>query len=121
MCCRLQVAARYRLPIVFVVVNNSGIYHGIEADRLPDDRFSTSMPVTQLSLGARYEKIAEVVGDEAGRGFLVRTPAELDAALAQALTLQCPTILNVIIRNQQDRKPQAHGWLTKAEDVKSKL
>lgn len=118
-----EVAARYKLPIVFIVVNNSGIYQGIEASALPDDRFSAAMPVTQLSLGARYDKIAEVVGDDAGRGFLARTPAELESALAEALKLRVPTIINVIIRNQQERKQQPHAWLTNADKkvAKSKL
>lgn len=109
-----EVAARYQLPIVFVVVNNSGIYSGLEAAELPADRFSPDMPVTQLTLAARYEKIAEVVGD-AAKGYLVRTPAELEAALADALTLNQPTIINVLIRNQQERKPQTHSWLTQAD------
>jgi 2-hydroxyacyl-CoA lyase 1 len=109
-----EVASRYQLPIVFIVVNNSGIYQGIEADKLPEDRFSPSMPVTQLTLGARYDKVAEIVGADAGRGYLVRTPQELEAALAEALTLKVPTIINVIIRNAQERKAQPHGWLTTA-------
>jgi 2-hydroxyacyl-CoA lyase 1 len=109
-----EVAARFQLPIVFVVVNNSGIYQGLESSSLPSDRFSPEMPVTQLSLGARYDKIAEVVGD-AAKGYLVKTPQELEKALKEALTLKVPSIINVIIRNQQERKPQPHSWLTTAE------
>ena len=118
-----EVAARYQLPIVFIVVNNSGIYAGIESDQLPADRFSAEMPVTQLSLGARYEKIADIVGSNAGRGFLAKTPTELDDALKEALTLKVPSIINVIIRNQQERKAQPHSWLTtaKSETPQSKL
>ncbi len=115
-----EVAARYRLRIVFVVVNNSGIYQGLEATQLPEDRFAPTMPVTQLTLGARYDKVAEVVAPDSGRGYLVRTPDELSRALTEALTLPFPTIINVIIRNQQERKAQPHSWLTQSEK-KSKL
>jgi 2-hydroxyacyl-CoA lyase 1 len=109
-----EVAARYKLPIVFIVVNNSGIYFGLDAPSLPSDRFSSAMPVTALSIGARYDKIAEVVGDQAAKGYLARTPAELDEALVDALKQPFPTIINVLIRTVQERKQQPHGWLTTA-------
>lgn len=110
-----EVAARYRLPIVFIVVNNSGIYAGLDAPSLPADRLSSALPVTALSIAARYDKLAEVVAEpNASKGYLVRTPAELDAALADALSKPFPTIINVLIRTVQERKQQPHGWLTTA-------
>jgi len=118
-----EVAARYRLPIVFIVVNNSGIYAGLESGALPSDRFSPDLPVTALTPAARYEKLADVVGGPAAgsKGYLIHTPAELDAALQDALQQQGPTILNVIIRTVQARKQQAHGWLTTTKKAQSKL
>jgi len=116
-----ETAARYKLPITFIIVNNSGIYAGLESDELPDDRFSLSMPVTQLSLAARYEKMALMVGEKGARGYLATTPQQLEAAVKESLTLPCPSLINVIIKGSQERKAQPHAWLTTAEQKRSKL
>ncbi len=54
----LEVACRYRLPITFVIINNSGIYAGL--DELPEDR--KLAPVTALSPETRYEKVRAARG-----------------------------------------------------------
>lgn len=49
----LETAARYRLPIKVVVINNNGIVMGaeeIESDATPKD-----LSVLHLSPGAKYE------------------------------------------------------------------
>ncbi len=101
----VETACRYRLPIVFVVVNNNGIGFGF--DSLPEDRFQS--PASAYTIDAGYEKVIEGFG---GRGYRVRTPDELSAALKQALDDSMPSLINVLIDPKARAKPQKHHWLT---------
>lgn len=112
-----EVACRYKLPITFIIINNSGIYHG--ENTLPDDRLLQS-PVTALTVAAKYEKLAEVCENDGAKGYLITTPAELDSKLTEALTAPFPTIVNILISPQQQRKQQKHGWLSDSKKT-SKL
>ena len=47
-----------------------------------------------------------------GTGYLVRTPAELQASLKQALDDPMPSIINVLIDPGARGKPQKFAWLT---------
>ena len=66
----VETACRYKLPIVFVIVNNNSIGGGVKA--LPEDRFSA--PPSGYTIDAGYEKMIEGFG---GKGYLVRTPEGL--------------------------------------------
>ncbi len=101
----VETACRYRLPIVFVIINNNGI--GMGFDALPEDRFQS--PASAYTIEAGYEKMIEGFG---GKGYAVRTPAELSAALKQALDDAMPSLINVHIDPQAKAKPQKHHWLT---------
>ena len=101
----VETACRYRLPIVFVIINNNGIGMGFE--ELPEDRFQS--PAAAYTIQAGYEKMIEGFG---GKGYSIRTPDELSAALKQALDDSMPSILNVHIDPQARAKPQKHPWLT---------
>lgn len=102
----VETACRYRLPIVFVIVNNNAIGGGVEA--LPDDPFQA--PPSGYTIDAGYEKMIEGFG---GKGYLVRTPDELSTALKQALDDDMPSIVNVLIDPHARGKPQKFAWLTK--------
>ena len=101
----VETACRYRLPIVFVIINNNGI--GVGFEELPEDRFQS--PAMAYTIGAGYEKMIEGFG---GKGYSVRTPAELSTSLKQALDDSMPSIINVHIDPQAKAKPQKHHWLT---------
>jgi 2-hydroxyacyl-CoA lyase 1 len=101
----VETACRYRLPIVFVIINNNGIGFGF--DELPEDRFQA--PATAYTIAAGYEKMIEGFG---GKGYLVRTPDELSTSLKQALDDNMPSIINVLIDPRARAKPQKHHWLT---------
>jgi 2-hydroxyacyl-CoA lyase 1 len=101
----VETACRYKLPIVFVIINNNAIGGGIEA--LPEDRFAS--PPSAYTIDAGYEKMIEGFG---GKGYRVRTPEELTAALKQALDDEMPSIINVLIDPQARAKPQKFAWLT---------
>jgi 2-hydroxyacyl-CoA lyase 1 len=101
----VETACRYRLPIVFVIINNNGIGYGFE--ELPEDRFQS--PPMAYTIEAGYEKMIEGFG---GKGYSVRTPTELSASLKQALEDKMPSIINVHIDPHAQAKPQKHHWLT---------
>jgi 2-hydroxyacyl-CoA lyase 1 len=101
----VETACRYKLPIVFVIVNNNGIGGGF--DTLPDD--PVAVPPSAYTIRAGYEKMIEGFG---GKGYLVRTPDELASSLKQALDDPMPSILNVLIDPRARAKPQKFHWLT---------
>ena len=101
----VETACRYRLPIVFVIINNNGI--GMGFSDLPEDRFQS--PAMAYTIEAGYEKMIEGFG---GKGYSVRTPEELSASLKQALDDSMPSIINVHIDVYARAKPQKHHWLT---------
>jgi 2-hydroxyacyl-CoA lyase 1 len=102
----VETACRYRLPIVFVIVNNNSIGGGI--DKLPQD--PAAAPPSGYTIDAGYEKMIEGFG---GKGYLVRTPAELSGALKHALDDGMPSIINVLIDPHARAKPQKFPWLTR--------
>ncbi|MCH2172855.1 thiamine pyrophosphate-dependent enzyme [Myxococcota bacterium] len=101
----VETACRYKLPIVFVVVNNNAIGGGVEA--LPEDPFAA--PPSGYTIDAGYEKMIEGFG---GRGYLVRTPDELSKAYKEALSDPMPSLINVLIDPHARGKPQKFQWLT---------
>jgi len=101
----VETACRYKLPIVFVIVNNNSIGGGIKS--LPDDPWA--LPSSGYTIDAGYEKMIAGFG---GKGYLVRTPEELGAAIKQALDDDMPSIVNVLIDPDARGKPQKFAWLT---------
>ena len=127
---------RYGMPIVIIIINNGGIYMGMEAGSTQDmqatrplveyhsiikptfssnfytqARISTT-PVTSLSSAssARYDLIADAFG---GKGFFITQPHEVQPAVAAALKLNTPSIINIIISPNAGRRPQEFDWLTR--------
>ena len=99
-----EVAVRYKLPITWVVFNNGGI--GGHTQEQIDGEFT---PPGAMSPGARYDVMMEGLG---GKGYHAETIKDLDTALAEALTLDRPSLINVTIAPDAKRKPQKFGWLT---------
>lgn len=100
----LETAARYKLPIKIVILNNGGIGQGM-ADA---DMSDPPLPHTLLQ-SARYERIAEAFG---GKGIHVTDPGDLGAALDEAMAFDGLAVVNVLIAPTADRKPQKHSWHT---------
>ncbi|XP_044063431.1 2-hydroxyacyl-CoA lyase 1 isoform X2 [Siniperca chuatsi] len=107
---------RYNLPVVIIVVNNNGIYSGVDPVTWKEmakmgDLTSIAPPVTLLP-EARYDEVMTAFG---GRGFLVRTVEELRSALQLSLSdWERPSLLNVLIDPSSDRKQQEFPWLTRS-------
>jgi len=85
----LETICRYRLPIVVVVFNNGGVYKGDDVNPASADPSPTT-----LMLSARYDRLIEAFG---GTGYQATTPAELTAALADALAKGVPALIDCVI------------------------
>lgn len=74
-----ETVCRLRLPIVFIIINNNGIYSGItrddwqaKCDEVVDvKRQIPGLPSTSLLPEAHYERLCDAFG---GRGYFVKTP-----------------------------------------------
>lgn len=99
----VETACRHRLPITFVVVNNNGIGAG-------EAVLSDPIPPHVYTPNARYDRMLEAFG---GKGYYATTPAELTAALRDAVAAPVTTLINVMIDPQATRKPQTFEWLTR--------
>ncbi|CDQ93022.1 2-hydroxyacyl-CoA lyase 1-like [Salvelinus fontinalis] len=112
----VETMCRYKLPVVIIVVNNNGIYSGVDAETWEmmgkmGDLTTVAPPVTLLP-EARYDEVMNAFG---GRGFLVRTEEELRSALQLSLSdWERPSLLNVLIDPSSDRKQQEFPWLTRS-------
>jgi oxalyl-CoA decarboxylase len=82
----LETICRYNLPIVTVILNNSGVYRG-------DDNSGSADPAP-TALRARHEVMIEAFG---GNGYQASTPAEVGAALRGALAGGGPALIDCLI------------------------
>jgi len=86
----VETICRYDLPVCIVIMNNNGVYRGDEVNVTGGKDPSPLVFVK----GARYEKLMEAFG---GVGVLVNTPAELRAAMEEAIKSRKPTLINAVI------------------------
>ncbi|PVU84729.1 hypothetical protein BB561_007026, partial [Smittium simulii] len=91
----IETAVRNKLPLIIIVINNSGIYFGLSRSQFdgcfhstpdpnaPDSMVTQSMiPTTALLPEVAYHDLAIALG---GSGYCARTPTELNSALTIAL------------------------------------
>lgn len=95
---------RYKLPCTVVVFNNGGIYNGIGVDPSGDGEPAP----TTLDINARYDKIGEAFG---AKGYYVSTPAELSAALTEAIASKAPALINVQLAADSGKESGHIGYL----------
>ncbi|XP_062848440.1 2-hydroxyacyl-CoA lyase 1 isoform X2 [Trichomycterus rosablanca] len=112
----VETMCRYKLPVIIIVINNNGIYSGVNAETWREmekmgDMTAIAPPVTLLP-EARYEQVMCAFG---GRGYLARTVEELRHALQRSLSdTTAPSLINVLIDPASDRKQQDFPWLTRS-------
>jgi oxalyl-CoA decarboxylase len=82
----LETICRYNLPIVTVILNNSGVYRG--------DDVSTTADPAPTSLRAQYHLMVPAFG---ARGYRATTPAEVAHALREALASGRPALIDCVI------------------------
>ena len=86
----LETICRYQLPVTTVIFNNNGVYRGTDVNPTG----GKDVAPTVFVKGARYDKMIEAFG---GIGYHVTTPAELTAALTQAIAAGKPALINAVI------------------------
>jgi len=82
----IETICRYHLPVVIVILNNGGIYHGDAPDAPPSP--------TGFVPHARYDKLIEAFG---GAAYHVEDTASLTKALKAALAAGRPAIIDCLI------------------------
>ncbi|MEV6055032.1 oxalyl-CoA decarboxylase [Streptomyces sp. NPDC052107] len=82
----IEAVCRYNLPIVTVVLNNSGVYRG-------DDPSASDDPAP-TALKARHDLMIQAFG---GKGYQATTPAEVATALREALAAGGPALIDCVI------------------------
>uniref|UniRef100_A0A8D1TN15 2-hydroxyacyl-CoA lyase n=1 Tax=Sus scrofa TaxID=9823 RepID=A0A8D1TN15_PIG len=113
----VETICRYNLPIVLLVVNNNGIYQGLDIDTWKDmlksgDATTVAPPVCLLP-HSHYEHVMTAFG---GKGYFVQTPEELQKSLRQSLAdMTKPSLINIMIEPQAMRKAQDFHWLTRSK------
>jgi 2-hydroxyacyl-CoA lyase 1 len=112
----IETLFRYQLPVVIVIVNNNGIASGFTKEDFKDMQSmgDTTLvtPPTSLGVEVRYENAMQMFGKH---GYFVKTIDELEDAIHKALIpTDHPSIINVAINPQADRKPQTFSWLTQS-------
>ncbi|KAK9477395.1 thiamine diphosphate-binding protein [Lipomyces japonicus] len=109
----LETAVRSELPITVFVINNNGVYHGVDPEAYSKIDL-TPLPSTALGFETRYDQIAQAVG---GLGFIARTPEELYDSSLKAITSGKVALVNVIIDPGAKTKLE-FGWLASTQKAK---
>ncbi len=98
-CIELSTAAKYKVPIVELIVNNEVLGMVRQWQKLfYGGRFSN----TTLEKPTDYMKLAEAFGV---RGYTIRKPSELKPVLEEALNLNEPVLINCIIDKDKNVLP----------------
>lgn len=102
----IETAVRNRLGLVIIVMNNSGIYHGV------GQKVEGSLPSTALSQDCRYDLVGQGLG---AVGYIVHTLQELENAFKKSLQASLiakeTSVINVIIEAGKQGK-LSFGWQT---------
>ncbi|MFF7277515.1 oxalyl-CoA decarboxylase [Streptomyces griseorubiginosus] len=85
----IETICRYKLPVITVIMNNGGVYRGDDTNPYDDE----PAPTTLMS-AARHDLLIESFG---GKGYRATTPAEVTAALTEALALGGPALIDCVI------------------------
>lgn len=110
----IETAARYQLPIVFVVANNNGIYNGLDQaswNEMIADVDSTALPIVlppvSLNPVNRYEKMMHAFDCP---GYEITTPEELHDCMKKALSeTSRPSLLHIHVESTSQRKTQVRA------------
>ncbi|KAI8643954.1 thiamine pyrophosphate enzyme, N-terminal TPP binding domain-containing protein [Parasitella parasitica] len=111
----LETAVRSHLPLLIIVINNNGIYHGLEDEEYHAALKDGTLPTTSLSVETRYDLISEACG---GKGWFVKNRVELAKAVKEALAAKDETcVINVMI-TPGGRTKLDFGWMQKTEKAR---
>ena len=99
----VETMARCGMDVLIFVINNGGIYHGDarSSEDWNELREKDRLRSTSLGYEVGYEKMAEMCG---GKGYVVRTPEELEKATEEGWRADVPVVVNVIIEAGEGKK-----------------
>lgn len=105
-----ETAVRYKQDIVFIIFNNSGIFHGSDASAHANSDgqpLAVTIPVTALSARSRYDQLATMF-DPVGtvsKGWLVENSTQLSTALKAAFEWRAgPSIVNILMTSDEPER-----------------
>ena len=105
----VETMCRYNLPITVVVINNGGIYNGVD-NVVPDQLGPTTLDPT-----ARYDLIAKAFG---GDNYYVTNYQEMKDTFATAVESGRPSIINVQIDPSMGKESGHIGNLNPSLNLK---
>lgn len=99
----VETMARCGMDVLVFVINNGGIYHGDarSSEDWNELREKGRLRSTSLGYEVGYEKMAEMCG---GKGYVVRTPKELEKATEEGWRADVPVVINVIVEAGEGKK-----------------
>lgn len=109
----IETAVRSKLPMIVYVMNNSGVYHGVDPSAYDS---GNALPATALQLETKYHDMATSLG---AKGYLATTLNEVKDTTVDAIKSNQVCLINVIIDNGKDKKLE-FGWMASTKK-KSKL
>lgn len=115
----VETMVRYELPILIVVLNNNGIYSGLDKDLYEevcqDGQRTITSPPTCLVPSVRYEKIMDMFS-RGNNGVQCCGVPDIKSAIKKAFEqAKQPCVLNVVIDPMAQRKTQEFEWLTRSK------
>lgn len=98
---------RYKLPVTVVIFNNGGIYNGVGVNPSGGDEPAP----TTLDINASYNLVGEAFG---AKGYRVDNPADLKAALEEAIASKKPCVIDVQLAPDSGKESGHIGYLNPA-------
>ncbi|KAF3422373.1 hypothetical protein E2986_09064 [Frieseomelitta varia] len=113
----IETMVRYKLPIIIIILNNNGIYGGLDNETFRQIQASGEptqvTPPHCLTSETHYEKMLEMFGR---KGYFCTTVQDIQHALRACLQINdSPSLINIMINPHADRKEQKFTWLTESK------
>ncbi|XP_012154414.1 2-hydroxyacyl-CoA lyase [Megachile rotundata] len=113
----IETMYRYKLPVIIIIVNNNGIGGGLDSETFRQIQSSGEptqvTPSTILSCDTHYEKMIEMFGR---KGYFCTTVQDIQHAIKACLKItDAPSLINIMINPQANRKEQKFSWLTESK------
>lgn len=110
----IETMFRYKLPIIIIIFNNNGIYGGLDNETFKQLQASGDptqvTPPNSLTSETHYEKMMEMFGR---KGYFCTSVQDIQRAIKASLQVRdAPSLINIQINPQADRKEQKFNWLT---------
>ncbi|XP_078047285.1 2-hydroxyacyl-CoA lyase [Augochlora pura] len=113
----IETMFRYKLPVIIIIVNNNGIYSGLDKETFRQLQASGEptqvTPPYSLTSEAHYERMMEMFGR---KGHFCTTVKDIQEAIKSSLKVNdAPSLINIMINPQAERKEQRFSWLTESK------